>query len=755
MIKKIYNNSYLVISLYLLFSFLIDITTNLTINLSLSVGSIIRGLLLIYLIIGLLFRYKDKNNYFILSSLFIYSILYLIINSFTINNVVNITKFIYPLILLLFMFNLYKKEDKKVNRNMLTLCLLFYSLSIIFAWIIKINISSNIFINSKTVGLYASRSEVSAIISIILPYIFINLEKRINFIEIFTIFISLFASVIIGTRLPLIVFLLCLLYYLVKKLIRDIKNKKINYVNIILFILFIIAFIYKFKETPIYNDIVLKIKNLNISNPLDIFKNFETFDHFVFNKRLSFLTNINDEMISASLMHKLFGLTKVIKLVEMDFYDILYTFGIFGFIIFITVFYYIGKKVRESKNKIRLFPITFIFLISFISGHILLSPNVALVAIVIITNTLYKKKRKKILIASYNMGTGGIETASLSLIKKLNNENYDITLYLENKEGQLLKEVPNQVKVRRQKVFNTRFKVLNKTLNLLNKLKFLITNFKEYDFSSCYATYSFSSSFLARFASNNSSIYIHSDYTVLYKNDVKKINKFFKNCKLDKFRHIIFVSNEAKENLLSLYPRFIDKSIVINNFIDNNRYLELSKEKIKETKPRGKKLFLFVGRIDESSKNLTRMVYSFNLALKENNKIELWIIGSGPDEKKISKLISDLKLNKNIKMLGLKTNPYPYFKMCDYLLLTSDYEGFPVVYGEAITFKKKIISTIDVSDETIRIPNNFGYIVKKDENDIKNTIINVINHDTLKYQEINIDKVNENKLNMLKDLIEN
>ena len=91
--------------------------------------------------------------------------------------------------------------------------------------------------------------------------------------------------------------------------------------------------------------------------------------------------------------------------------------------------------------------------------------------------------------------------------------------------------------------------------------------------------------------------------------------------------------------------------------------------------------------------------------------------------------------------------------MADYIILTSDYEGFPVIYGEALTLQKRIISTIDVSDESISIPNNYGYICDKDEKDIANTIIKLINNDSLKYKKANISKINRNKYNMIQELI--
>ena len=751
--KRIYNNSYLVISLYLLLGFLIDIMTNLTLNLSFSIGIILRGILFIYLVFGLFIKYPKKENYYILGLLGIFSLIFLIFKH-TLTDITFLFKYNYVLVLFLFIYNLYKSEDKKINRNILTLSLIFYSLSIIIAWLTKSALNSYEVAKTGTVGWFNSANEISAIISIIVPYLFINLEKRINFIEIIAIILSLFAAILIGTRLPIVVFLICLLYILIKKLIKDIKRKKINYVNIILFIIFLIVFAIKFKETPLYKNMMIHINYLHLNNPIDVFTDFKLFDHFIFNRRLTFLFNINKIMIKSSMFEKLFGLNVISKTVEMDLFDLFYRYGLIGFTLFTFIFTYLIKKIR-NKRRVNYLPISMIIMSSFLSGHVILSPNVSIITVIIISNLVYKKQKKKILLASYDLGVGGIESALVSFIKNINDDTNEITLYLEKKSGLLLNEIPKDVRVRSQKVFSTRFRLLNKMLNLLNKLKFLITNFKEYDCSFCYATYSLSSNFLARYASNNQAIYIHSDYTETYKNNITDINKFFGKRKLDKFKHIIFVSNESKDNFVALYPRFMDKIEVINNFIDNEKIIKLSDEKIKENKPKGKKLYVFVGRIDESSKNLTRLVNSFKLAYEKNKNIALWIIGSGPDFNYLKSLVSSNNLDKVISLMGQKKNPYPYMKKADYIILTSNYEGFPVIYGEAITLNKKIITTIDVSDETIKIPNNYGYICKKDENDIAKTMINVLEHDNLKYKKTNVDLINKNKKDLINKIINN
>ena len=53
----------------------------------------------------------------------------------------------------------------------------------------------------------------------------------------------------------------------------------------------------------------------------------------------------------------------------------------------------------------------------------------------------------------------------------------------------------------------------------------------------------------------------------------------------------------------------------------------------------------------------------------------------------------DNDLNKIVKCIGYKKNPYPYIKKSDIFVLSSLYEGLPNVLLEAIYLKKYIISS--------------------------------------------------------------
>ena len=77
-----------------------------------------------------------------------------------------------------------------------------------------------------------------------------------------------------------------------------------------------------------------------------------------------------------------------------------------------------------------------------------------------------------------------------------------------------------------------------------------------------------------------------------------------------------------------------------------------------------------------------------------NNKIpiKLLIIGRGKNYVFLKNYIVKNKL-KNIMIKDNVSNPYPYLRISDIFILSSNYEGLPNVLLEAQFFKKLIIST--------------------------------------------------------------
>ena len=359
-------------------------------------------------------------------------------------------------------------------------------------------------------------------------------------------------------------------------------------------------------------------------------------------------------------------------------------------------------------------------------------------------------KKKKILIASYNLDFGGIETSLINLLKNFNYNKYDVTLYLEEKKGVFLNDLPSSVNVYEYKVSKSKNKLIRKAMNLANRLFFIFKNYKRYDASICYATYSKPCSFMARVSSDNRILFVHNDYTSIYDNE--NLIHFFTGINIKKFNHIVFVSNESRESLIKIIPDIDSKSITINNLVDQDRIIKLSKEKIKILKNK-KKIFLFVGRLDEHQKKISRIIDCANV-LKNDNEIEFWILGTGEDEKKYKDMIKRFNLS-NVKLLGAAKNPYPYIAKSDYLIITSDYEGFPVVYSESIILNTPIVTTINVSDDYISIPNRFGIIVNKDINDISLEIRKLVKNGFKIKEKVDYNLLNKQRIEKIEKIMEN
>ena len=356
--------------------------------------------------------------------------------------------------------------------------------------------------------------------------------------------------------------------------------------------------------------------------------------------------------------------------------------------------------------------------------------------------------KKKLLFTANTLNIGGIEKALVNLLDNIDYEKYEVTLILEKKEGLLLDDINKNVIIKEIKVSNCKFALFRKIINFFRRLKFRIFNNKKYDFSCCYATYSYSGNKISLIASNNSMLYVHSNYVDLYKNNETKIHEFFDTRNIDKYRYITFVSNESKRDFLKYYPDYKDKTKVFNNFIDVDDVIIKSANVVKEDKPKNTKLFVFVGRLDDSSKKLGRAI---NL-VKNINTINLWIIGDGQDRDLYKDLVYSYNLENRVKFLGQKENPYPYIKMADYIILTSDYEGFPVTYLEALILNTSIITTIKVSDDLIDISKN-AFIISKDDKKMISEVEEILNSEKKK-NSVNLKEIQSERIKELEKIFD-
>ena len=339
--------------------------------------------------------------------------------------------------------------------------------------------------------------------------------------------------------------------------------------------------------------------------------------------------------------------------------------------------------------------------------------------------------KKKILFTAYTLDVGGIETSLVDLVNELIKK-YEITLVLEKKQGLFLNSLNEKIKVIEYKPNQNKNVVIRKTINVLKRIKFILKHKNKFDFAASFATYSKMGSFCARIASKNNALWVHTDYLAFYNNNEKKMISFFNFIEFNKFKNIICVSENAKNNLEKILKKH--NITVINNLIDYETILKKSKEEINLKKDSRITTFLNVSRHDEESKRISRLIDAAERLKKANYDFRILLIGEGKDTSLYKEQVKSKKLESVITFLGEKNNPYPYFKLADAFILTSEYEGYPVIFNEAKILNLPIITT-NVSDAKKDIENKFGIVTNKDTNSIYEAMENIIkNGYTMKYE---------------------
>lgn len=183
----------------------------------------------------------------------------------------------------------------------------------------------------------------------------------------------------------------------------------------------------------------------------------------------------------------------------------------------------------------------------------------------------------------------------------------------------------------------------------------------------------------------------------------------------EKMDAVLCVAETVKSALCKKYPSLSEKSYVIYNFFDIQNIINKSNADLVFNNDEFN--ILSVGRM-VSQKGYIRAL-SIMHELKLQGYSFVWnIIGDGIEKEQIEKKISELNLTDEVKLFGLKDNPYPYIKQCDLFFLPSVYEGFPTVTIEAKVLGKPVLST-EVSGIREQIENGrTGLIVENSEKGI-------------------------------------
>ncbi len=359
-----------------------------------------------------------------------------------------------------------------------------------------------------------------------------------------------------------------------------------------------------------------------------------------------------------------------------------------------------------------------------------------------------KNNKKKIIFVSQALWIGGIETALVNLINKLDYNKYEVTClitenYLDMAE-RLTKNCRLIVADRHSLVTFTKPYKFKKLYDILEEPQGA-TRFRRFLW--------YILNFLFKALENHLySIYIKEqmkgegfDTAIIYSDRVaeitvkainaKKFLMFYHHGAMRKEYHdrfgykksekIIAVSDNIAEKLKVYRKKYAKKIVTVNNVIDIDSIVEKSKEPIEEG------LFsennfniVSCGRLSPV-KGLGYTVEAISKLVREGHTdINWYMVGGGPLEEKLREQISALEMEKHIFMLGMKNNPYPYMKNCDLFIQPSLFEGYSLSIMEAKILCTPILTTYSAAGNQIENSVD-GFLCDANENSVYESILNL------------------------------
>lgn len=290
-------------------------------------------------------------------------------------------------------------------------------------------------------------------------------------------------------------------------------------------------------------------------------------------------------------------------------------------------------------------------------------------------------KSKKLIIFIPSIEDGGVEKNLYLISKFLSNKFKNIILL--TYENSKKKKFVNNIEIINPWFNFINFKgrylkyifcLLSLTRMLLINRNYLILSFQANIFAIIIAKI-FDVKIISR--SNSSSIGWSKNYIKQY---IFKL--YFK--KADK---IVVNSYDFKKEMDKKYK--IKTKCILNPF-EFDKIKKLSNKKVKKIYTKNSLKLISLGRLTSQKDFMTLLKSIKNL---KRDKVELVIIGKGTEEDRLKNYILKNNLSDKVKMMGYKSNPFPYLRQANILILTSIFEGSPNVLVEALFLKKFVIST--------------------------------------------------------------
>ncbi|HDJ0284846.1 TPA: glycosyltransferase, partial [Escherichia coli] len=197
--------------------------------------------------------------------------------------------------------------------------------------------------------------------------------------------------------------------------------------------------------------------------------------------------------------------------------------------------------------------------------------------------------------------------------------------------------------------------------------------------------------------------------------------KFLKFIFLRRFERVVVLTKTDEIKYINHKIR----AVHIPNPLNYNHFMRNSRSNI----------YLAVGRL-EQQKGFDRLLKIWCTFYKNNESAKLFIAGEGSQKDKLHCLCKELQISQSVIFLGKVDNIDRYYKKADVLLMTSYYEGMPLVLLEAKSWSLPVIAYDCPTGPREIIANNIdGFLIPDNDHELFiSKMIELTSNDTLYYE---------------------
>ncbi len=328
--------------------------------------------------------------------------------------------------------------------------------------------------------------------------------------------------------------------------------------------------------------------------------------------------------------------------------------------------------------------------------------------------------KKKLIFVSEALWIGGIETALVNLLNRLDYGRFDVTLLLRRGifDGDLRQRLPEQCRLLvcdredGSYPFSRLYHLTEETQNpsrlhkcmqwavpairwvenrlYIRQVRKMLRG-EAFDTCVIYSDVAAETAVRAVKADKYLMFYHHGAVRRVYHDEIgwRKADK------------IITVSERTMEPLQQAHPKYAEKITVVHNLIDIPGVQSRAKE---FTPAFPEKAFNIVtcGRLSEA-KGIDWAVEACRLLLEKGyDDLRWWIVGGGPEEGALRRQIEKNGISAHFHLLGMQNNPYPYIAAADLYVQPSRFENYSVVILEAMALGRPILATVPAGGVQIR-----------------------------------------------------